>query len=80
MSPMTVQVEMSFTEDGDRTRAEASVDLGGEHFAGVGQSRRAPEDPNVPVVGEELAAARALPDLAHKLIETATERIEQFGH
>jgi hypothetical protein len=79
MLNITLQVEMTFTENADRTLAEASMDLSGERFAGVGQARRAPEDPTVPVVGEELAAARALADLSHKLIEAATERIEEFG-
>jgi hypothetical protein len=79
MSSMTLQVQLSFIEDRDRTRVEASMDLGGEGFTGVGQARRAPDDPSVPIVGEELAVARALSDLSHKLIEAATERIEQFG-
>jgi hypothetical protein len=79
MSGLMWHVEVAFTEDGDRTRADAIVDLRGEHFHGVGLARRAPEDPSVPVVGEELAAARALFDLAHKLVEAATERIDGFG-
>jgi hypothetical protein len=32
----------------------------------------------VPIVGEELAAARALSDLAHKLLDAAAERIATF--
>jgi hypothetical protein len=79
MPTLTLQVEVTFTEDEDRTRAHASMALGRARFEGIGQARRSPRDPNVPVVGEELAAARALSDLSHKLIEAATERIEQFG-
>jgi hypothetical protein len=33
----------------------------------------------VPVVGEELAAARALSDLAHKLLDGAAEVITDFS-
>ncbi len=31
-------------------------------------------------IGEEIAIARALSDLAHKLIHTATEGIEDMTH
>jgi len=33
----------------------------------------------VPEVGEELASSRAFADLAHQLLEAATERIGTFG-
>jgi hypothetical protein len=78
MSTLTRHVELAFEEDGDRTRADAIVEIGGQRFHGFGQAKRAPGDPNVPVVGEELAAARALSDLAHKLLDAAAERIDQF--
>lgn len=77
----TWTVEIVFTEEGDVTRADAVLREGRVHVHGWGRSRRAPEDPNVPVVGEEIAAARALSDAAHKLIELAAERIEAWeGH
>ena len=75
------RVEISFTEDGDRTRADAVLELASQRFHGFGQAKRAPQDPSVPVIGQDLAAARALSDLAHKLLDTAAERIESFeGH
>ncbi|MGZ4255185.1 MAG: DUF1876 domain-containing protein [Solirubrobacteraceae bacterium] len=74
-------VNISFTEEGDRTRADAILELASQKFHGFGQAKRAPADPNVPVVGQDLAAARALSDLSHKLLEAAAERIESFeGH
>ena len=74
-------VNISFTEEGDRTRADAILDLASQRFHGSGQAKRAPQDPNVPLVGHDLAAARALSDLSHKLLEAAVERIESFeGH
>ena len=74
-------VNVSFTEEGDRTRADAILDLASQKFHGFGLAKRAPADPNVPVVGQDLAAARALSDLSHKLLEAAAERIESFeGH
>ena len=71
-------VNVSFTEEGDRTRADAILELASQKFHGFGQAKRAPADPNVPVVGQDLAAARALSDLSHKLLESAAERIESF--
>ncbi len=71
-------VNISFTEEGDRTRADAILELASQRFHGFGQARRAPADPNVPVVGQDLAAARALSDLSHKLLDAAAERIESF--
>jgi len=74
-------VNISFTEEGDRTRADAILELASQKFHGFGQAKRAPADPNVPVVGQDLAAARALSDPSHKLLEAAAERIESFeGH
>ena len=47
----------------------------------MGRAKRNPADPQMPVVGEELAAARALYEVAHKLIHEAAEAIEAFeGH
>ena len=71
-------VTITFTEDADRTRADAVLELADQRFHGFGQARRAPQDPNVPVIGEDLAAARALSDLSHQLVHAAAERIEAF--
>ena len=71
-------VTVSFTEDGDRTRADAILELASQRFHGFGQAKRAPQDPSVPVIGQDLAAARALSDLSHKLLEAAAERIGSF--
>lgn len=46
-----------------------------------GRAKRVHEDPSVPVIGQDLAAARALSDLSHQLLDAAAERIEKFeGH
>ncbi len=81
MSEQNWEVNVSFTEDADRTRADAVLELSGQRFHGFGQAKRAPEDPSVPVIGEELAAARALSHLSHQLLEAAADRIGSFeGH
>jgi hypothetical protein len=74
-------VNVVFTEEGDRTRADAILELEDARFHGVGQAKRAPSDPRVPLIGRDLAAARALSGLAHELLDAAAERIESFeGH
>jgi hypothetical protein len=81
MPEQTWHVTIAFTEEGERTRADAVLELSSERFHGFGQARRAPRDPSVPVVGQDLAAARALSDLSHQLLHAAAGRIEAFeGH
>jgi hypothetical protein len=45
-----------------------------------GHARRNPEDPDQAQVGEELAAARALNDLARRLLRKAAHEIEDATH
>jgi hypothetical protein len=74
-------VEIVFTEDADRTRADAHLRAGARLLHGWGRSRRNPADPDVPAIGEELAAARALSDLTSHLVHEAALAIEAFeGH
>ena len=81
MPDQSWRVSIAFTEDADRTRADAVLDLAQQRFHGYGQAKRAPEDPSVPVIGQDLAAARALSDLSHQLLHAAADRIEAFeGH
>ncbi len=69
------RVEIVFDEDDDHTDARATMSLRGVTFTGWGRARRNPVDPNLPLIGEELATARALSDLSHKLVEAAAEAI-----
>jgi hypothetical protein len=81
MADQMWQVNITFTEDGDRTRADATLELADERFHGFGRAKRAPGDPNLPVIGQDLAAARALSELSHQLLNAAAARIEDFeGH
>jgi hypothetical protein len=80
-SEPTWRVGIAFSETEDRTRADAVLEFGGQRFHGWGQAKRSPGDPSVPVIGEELAAARALSDLSHQLVQAAADRIEAHeGH
>lgn len=72
----TWKIEVTFTEDDRSTRADVILDVGGRHHHGWGRARRNPADPDVPIIGEEVAAARALIRVAHQLLGAAESDIE----
>ena len=74
-------IELVIDENADVTEAKALLRVNGRELGGWGRARRAPEDPDRPRIGEELAAARALSDLSHQLVDAAVAEIEGFeGH
>ncbi|HEY8060903.1 MAG TPA: DUF1876 domain-containing protein [Acidimicrobiales bacterium] len=72
-------VEVVFSEDDDKTRADARLTGAPDEVRGWGRARRNPTDPDLPTIGEEVAAARALSDLAHHLLDQAAHRIESWA-
>ena len=72
-------VELLINETDDETQATASLEIDGATVSGWGRARRNPVDPRVPRIGEELAAARALADLSHRIFDVATIEIEQLS-
>jgi hypothetical protein len=79
--PLTWTVKIVFNEDDEKTRADALLSGPADELHGWGRARRNPADPELPAVGEEVAAARALTDLAHHLLDQAGHRIESWeGH
>ncbi len=73
-------VEISLREEDGKTLAEAQLTMGGTGLIGHGLARRNPDDQEVTQIGEEVAAARALSDLAHQLLGEAAEQIESLTH
>jgi predicted transcriptional regulator len=72
-------VEVIIDEDDGRTRATARLHTADDtRLSGTGTARLNPGDRNVPEVGDELAASRALSDLAHNLLECAAGDIEEL--
>lgn len=71
-------VRLELVEDADHCEVIAHLVAGDRGLSGRGRSRRNPADPTVPQVGEELATARALHDLAHHLSQDAWRMIEEF--
>jgi hypothetical protein len=69
----TWQVQLDLYESGDDTTAHAFLLSGPSlHLDAHGEARRHPSDPNIPVIGDEVAAARALRGLADRLLGTAS--------
>ncbi len=74
-------VSLFIDEADGRTRAEARLVMpdGGE-LVGYGLARRNPADKEVARIGEQVAAARALSDLAGQVLHAAASGIEDVTH
>jgi hypothetical protein len=73
----TWHVELFLDEEGDRTVARAVLHTQAPtHLEGHGATVRNPVDRDVPEIGDEVAAARALHALADVLLATAASDIE----
>jgi hypothetical protein len=67
--------------DGTLTAAHAVLTTShGTSLHGHGRARRNPDDPQVREIGEELAAARALRDLADRLLRATSDDIAEIEH
>lgn len=74
-------ITIDIDEHDGRTRAVARLQAGDrEHLTGVGLARLNPADPEVPQIGDELAVARALSELTHRLFEATAADIERSTH
>jgi hypothetical protein len=74
-------VDVYLNEAEGETHAEARLTTpGSEVLRGHGRARCNPADWDVPEIGAELATARALSDLAHRLLGAAATDIEAVTH
>lgn len=72
----TWTVHVRISEHGDDTAAVAVLGVDGPtRLDAEGRSHRNPDDPRSPVIGDEVAVARALRLLADRLLETAESDI-----
>jgi hypothetical protein len=69
-------IEISLQEEDRETRAEVRLTKDSVGIVGHGLARRNPDDQEVTQIGEEIAAARALSDLAHQLLSDAAGQVE----
>jgi hypothetical protein len=74
-------VEIDFDEDDTHTRAVAHATVrSGQTLMTRGDAYRNPRDERQPLIGEEVAAARALIALGSELLQSAASHIEQATH
>lgn len=74
-------VTLEVIEEGPTTNATAHLVIDGDKLAATGKAQRSPDDPDLPLIGDELAMARALLMLARELGHKADEGIAAYeGH
>lgn len=78
MHTRTWNVELLLFEEDGRTRADAVLRTdAGTELRHAGTAHLNPSDRDVPEIGDELAACRALSGLAHDLLEASIADIKQ---
>jgi hypothetical protein len=73
-----ITIAVHIEEDDNTTTVHTVLDLMGDHFEAKGRAKRNPDDQSMPVIGEELALARALNGLQTKVMEAAQTKIGEF--
>jgi hypothetical protein len=74
--PLTLLLD----EHNGETHAEADLIMDGGHWSARGTARCNPADRNVVKIGEQIAIARALFELAQQLLHAAASDIEAVTH
>ncbi|WP_133916754.1 DUF1876 domain-containing protein [Streptomyces sp. NBC_00582] len=74
----TVRLHLFEDEEGT-TKAHLVLDTGTTALTGHGAAHCHPADANVPEIGDELAAGRAMNDLARQLLRAADRDLEGVG-
>lgn len=73
------KVGVYLIEEGGTTKARAVLDSGTTMMVGRGTAHRSPQDAEVPAIGDELAASRAMRDLAGQLMRAADRDLAAMG-
>ncbi len=74
-------VDLLIGERDGHTHAEARLRTPDRTtLTGTGMARLNPSDRDVPEIGDELAVARALSELAHHLLQAAASDVEAITH
>ncbi len=73
-----ITIDLHIEEDDTMTSVTAVLDLRGDHFEARGRARRNPTDKPMPVIGEELAIARALQTLTSEVMGGAQAKIDEY--
>jgi hypothetical protein len=70
-----IPIGVTIDEDDGRTRAKVRLLWRGTEYVGVGLARCNPADRDVAEIGDELALARGLSDLARQLLSVTADDI-----
>lgn len=73
-----ITIDVHIEEDESKTSVRVTLDLRGDHFEARGSASRNPGDAPMPIIGEELALARALNGLQTRVMEAAQDKIGEF--
>ncbi|MET9958530.1 DUF1876 domain-containing protein [Streptomyces sp. NPDC006326] len=73
------KVRLQVSEEDRTTKARLELDNGSTKLTGQGTARRNPQDPDVPEIGDELAVARAMENMADQLKRTALGDMSATG-
>ncbi|MFD7402334.1 DUF1876 domain-containing protein [Streptomyces sp. NPDC059866] len=73
------RVHLYLFEDEGTTKARVVLETGDATLTGHGVAHRNPADTDVPEIGDELAAGRAMRDLSEQLLGAAERDIEGMG-
>ena len=74
MAVFVAEIDGETDAEARLTRADS------RNFSGRGKARLNPADRSVAMIGEEIAIARALSDLSHKLLHSAAGGVESMTH
>ncbi|MFF4233614.1 DUF1876 domain-containing protein [Streptomyces sp. NPDC001820] len=72
-------VRLHLSEEDGTTKARAVLDTGTATLTGHGVARCNPQDVDIPTIGDELAASRAMRDVARQLMRAADTELEAVG-
>lgn len=73
------KIDLYLFEEEGTTKARVVLDTATAQFTGHGDAHRNPADMDVPEIGDELAAGRALDDLGRQLMDVAQRDIEDVA-
>ncbi|UQX04201.1 DUF1876 domain-containing protein [Streptomyces sp. RerS4] len=73
------KVGVYLNEEDGTTKARAVLDTGKTKMVGRGTARCNPQDVDIPAIGDELAASRAMRDLAGQLMRAADRDLAEVG-
>jgi hypothetical protein len=77
----TLSLNIHLVEKEAETTADVMLTTeNGAVLTGHGMARRNPRDSDVPEIGDEIACARALSELSHKLLDVAAGEIGKAEH